>query len=103
MAHAKEDLESGAQSLRTAAEAVNAEVFASEEALDAGMATRKEALSQAAGKATQAARTTMQVLDELRNSGDVSYQQFDDGSRTASLNAFKLRILRHAFKSEWFL
>ncbi|KAJ0108699.1 hypothetical protein J7T55_011188 [Diaporthe amygdali] len=85
MAQTREALESGAQFLRTATEAVTAESLISEEALDAGMVTRKEAISKAADKATQAARTTMQR------------------SRTASLDAFKLRVLNHAFKLEWFI
>lgn len=80
MAQAKEDLEAGTHFLRTATEVVTAESFLSEDALDASIVTRKEAISKAADKATQAARTTMQVLEELRNTGGVSYQQLNDAS-----------------------
>lgn len=80
MAQAKDDLESGIHFLRTAFNALTGEALASEDALDASMLTRKEAISKAADKATQAARTTMQVLEELRNTGGVSHRQFDDAS-----------------------
>lgn len=80
MAQAKEDLEAGTHFLRTATEAVTAESLLSEDALDASIVTRKEAISKAADKATQAARTTMQVLEELRNTGGVSHQQLNDAS-----------------------
>lgn len=80
MAQAKKDLEAGTHFLRTATEAVTAESLLSEDALDASIVTRKEAISKAADEATQAARTTMQVLEELRNTGGVSHQQFNDAS-----------------------
>lgn len=80
MDQAREDLMAGAQFVQTALEAISVVSLASEEAFNAGMAARKEAISKAADKATQAARAIMQVLEELRDCGRVSYQEFGDAS-----------------------
>ncbi|KAG6360920.1 hypothetical protein INS49_011988 [Diaporthe citri] len=71
--------------------------------LGGAIQNRKNSLSEAAAEVTTAANTIIEALVHLHHDGEITEEQCDSDIHVLSLSAFKLRVLKHAFKEEWFI